>query len=111
MASLRLSAGKHRNTLIGLGFVAAVVTGSLLAGLLLRGGSSHPARISGSLTALGSVDLALESSPGKAISPVCGCYRVKDSKDWRGITFASRSVQISRRDRPNAPVHQESTPY
>jgi len=100
-----------RNHFVALAVIAVVAGVSLLGGWLRSQHSKRSRRITGSLTALGPIDFALESMPGKAISPVCGCYRVKDSKEWRGITFAVRSIQIVRREHAHTPATEEKTPY
>jgi hypothetical protein len=62
---------------------------------LLTDDGSHD-RVTGTLTSLGPVDFTLDAAPGVAVSPVCGCKKIRHRKDWGGVTFAARSVQISR---------------
>jgi hypothetical protein len=66
----------------------------LLAGYLAKDDGQE--RVTASLTALGPVDFVLDAAPGTAVSPVCGCFKIKHRKDWRGVTFAAREVQVSR---------------
>lgn len=69
---------------------AGVAVGSFLAD------DTEPDRVTGSLTQLGPLGLTLDAAPGEAVSPVCGCYKIPHRKDWRGISFASRTVELSR---------------
>jgi hypothetical protein len=68
---------------------------SAAVGAILASGAG-PERVNGSLTHLGSTEFTLDSAPGEATSPVCGCYKIRHRRDWRGVTFASRKVEISR---------------
>ncbi len=75
--------------------VLAVIGISAAAALVFTGGGSAPSKVTGALTVLGPVDISIDSTPGKAISPVCGCYKVPHDKEWRGVSFATRSLRIS----------------
>ncbi|MFT3864077.1 MAG: hypothetical protein QM729_07385 [Solirubrobacterales bacterium] len=75
--------------------VLAIPAVSAAIGLFFSGGGSAPSRLTGAVTVLGPVDVSIDSTPGRAISPVCGCYKVPHDKEWRGVSFATRSLRIS----------------
>jgi len=84
-----------RGHLIAGGIVSlllAITVGAV--GMFAKDGG--PKRITASISNLGPVDLSLSAAPGQATSPVCGCFKIHHRKDWRGITFASRTAEISR---------------
>jgi hypothetical protein len=80
-------------------FAVAVVLLVLAAGagvgsFLAPGGG--PERVTGSISRLGPIEFTLDSAPGEATSPVCGCFKIGHRKDWRGVSFAARKVELSR---------------
>jgi hypothetical protein len=86
----RLSRG-HLRAISIVFFVLAV--GVFVGALVAHKGSE---RVTGSITHLGPVDFTLSAAPGQATSPVCGCFKIRHRKDWRGVTFATRTAEISR---------------
>lgn len=57
---------------------------------------SPTTQFGGYLTQFGDVELQYNTHQGEGISPLCGCLAEKSADEWRGITFAARSVKISR---------------
>jgi hypothetical protein len=56
----------------------------------------RPVTLRGHLTEFGTTSLVFGSQPDGGISPACGC-QIPPVNEWRGITFASREVTITRR--------------
>jgi len=83
---------------------AARVAAALLVLLVIGGGAiweahrlerDSPTHLSASLSQIGGISAVFGSQPDGGVSPACGCaYPPKG--DWRGVTFAGRTIALSR---------------